>query len=105
MTQSRGASFSIFTVHHISFFPFVLFDEQVFLFTESAEGRHNNLLPLHQLENYSAHKILYSSASSISVKKMYFAAPANLPQLWQWSYLFLVFTVISQGVVNNINEL
>lgn len=81
---------SRFTIHHISFPLFFLFDEQVFLLTEGAAGLHNNLLPLDQLENYSAHEILYTSASSIPVKKKkkYFAAPANLPQLWRWSYLF-----------------
>lgn len=60
---------SRFTIHHISFPLFFLFDEQVFLLAEGAAGLHNNLLPLDQLENYSAHEILYTSASSITVKK------------------------------------
>lgn len=95
---------SRFIIHHISSSLFFLFDEQTFLLAEGAAGLHNNLLPLDQLENYSAHEILYTSASSITVKTEYFAASANLPKLWQQTCLFPASTVISAGGANNINE-
>lgn len=41
----------------------------MFPLTEGAVEPHNNLLPLDQLENYSAYEILYTSASSITVKQ------------------------------------
>lgn len=58
-----------FTIHYISFLLFFLSDEQVFPLTEGAAGLHNNLLPLDQLENYSAYEIQYTSAPSITVKQ------------------------------------
>lgn len=52
------------TIHHISITLFFFFDEQVFLRCRA----HNSSQPFAQLENYSAHKILYTSASSITVE-------------------------------------
>lgn len=87
---------SRFTIHHISFPLFFLFDEQVFLLTEGAAGLHNNLLPLDQLENYSAHEILYTSASSITVKKKSISLLLQICRNCGGGLIyFLVLTVIS----------
>lgn len=58
-----------FTIHYILSPFFFLSDEQLFPLTEGAAGLQNNLLPLDQLENYSAYEIQYAGASSITVKQ------------------------------------
>lgn len=81
---------------------FFFSDEQMFPLSEGAAGLHGNLLPVNQLENYSAYEILYTSASSIAVKR----SISLLQQICRGGLIyFLVFTVISYLTANTINEL
>ncbi len=63
--------------------------------TEGAAGLHNNLLPLDQLENYSAYEILYTSASSITVKQSILLLQQSCRNNGGGLIYFLVLTVIS----------
>lgn len=85
--------------------PFFLSDEQVFPLTEGAAGLRNNLLPLNQLENYSAYEILYTSASSITVKLSISLLQQICRNCGGGLIYFLILTAILYTTANNINEL
>ena len=63
----RPLNSSGFTIHHISFSIFFLFDSLMSRWSFSLrvlQGCATTCYPLHQLENYPAHEILYASDSS-----------------------------------------
>ena len=94
-----------FTIHYIPFPLSFSLMSKCFPLTEGAAELRNNLLPLDQLENYSAYEILYTSASSITVKLSISLLQQICRNYGGGLIYFLILTAISYMTANDINEL